>query len=442
MGVYSQHSKYFNYVNRDVFPREAFIIDLRDEILQLQETGTHLIIMLDGNEDMRSGHLSKALTSLHLREAIFQKHGNTTPSTYRRNTKDVPIDGIWISQSLDILKGGYLDFDEVIFGTDHHTLWVDISFTSAFGHTGTPPIVRPSAQRLNNRNPKVRNKFNALRKEYARKSFLTTRTTQLELSIQGEMNSAQIREYETIDRLRRQHIKMAENRCRKFRCGNIPYSTTIQEARNKIEAWSLLLRHKKGLRISSRKLEHTMKKAGIPPSRKSDLLLIIQDELTIAYKKYYKLKKYAAQLRETHLENLASTLATQGNLKKSNILKQLRTREAQHSTARKIKYLRGKLIRNSTTMVSIKQNNGTSVDITEKRQMEKAIIKSNKKKFQQSFGTPFYKHPYNQLFGYQGLTTASQQVLDGNFTPPNNASTYMRDFLTHLATPYRTTQTI
>jgi hypothetical protein len=236
MGVYSQHSKYFNYVNRDVFPREAFIIDLRDEILQLQETGTHLIIMLDGNEDMRSGHLSKALTSLHLREAILQKHGNTTPSTYRRNTKDVPIDGIWISQSLYILKGGYLDFDEVIFGTDHHTLWVDISFTSAFGHTGTPPIVRLSAQRLNNRNPKVRNKFNALRKEYARKSFLTTRTTQLELSIQGEMNSAQIREYETIDRLRRQHIKMAENRCRKFRCGNIPYSTTIQEARNKIEA--------------------------------------------------------------------------------------------------------------------------------------------------------------------------------------------------------------
>jgi hypothetical protein len=249
------------------------------------------------------------------------------------------------------------------------------------------------------------------------------------------MNPAQSMEYEKIDQLRRQHIKMAENRCRKFRRGNVPYSTTIQEARNKIEAWSLLLRHKKGLHISSRKLERTMKKAVIPLSRKSDLQLIIKDELSIAYKKYYTLKKDAAQLRETHLENLASAIATQGNLKKSNILKQLRTREAQRSTARKIKYLRGKLIRNSTTMVSIKQNNGTSVDITDKRQMEKAIISSNKKKFQQSFGTPFYKHPYNQLFGYQGLTTASQQVLNGNFTPPINASTYMKDFLSHLATP-------
>ncbi len=321
MGVYAQHSKYFNYINREVCPREAFIIDLRNEILQLQETGSHLIVMLDGNEDMRSGHLSKALKSLNLREAILQKHGNAAPSTYRRSTKEVPIDGIWISQSLDIIKGGYLDFDEVIFGTDHRTIWIDISFSRAFGHKETSPIVRPSAQRLNNRNPKVRNTFNALCKEYARKSFLTERTTQLELSIQGKMNPAQIMEYEKIDKLRRQHIKMTENRCRKFRRGNVPYSTTIQEACNKIEAWSLLLRHKKGLRISSRKLERTMKKAGIPLSRKSDLQLIIKDELSIAYEKYYKLKKDAAQLRETHLENLASAIATQGNLKKSNILK-------------------------------------------------------------------------------------------------------------------------
>jgi hypothetical protein len=180
------------------------------------------------------------------------------------------------------------------------------------------------------------------------------------------MNPAQIQEYETIDKLCRQHIKMAEKRCRKFRRGNVPYSTTLQEARNKIEAWSLLLRLKKGLRISSRKLTRTMKKAGIPASRKNDIQLLIQDELSIAYKTYYQLKKSAAQ---THLENLASIFATQGNLKKYTILKQLHTREAQCFTARKIKYLRGKLVKNATTMVSIKQSDGTSVDITDKRQI-------------------------------------------------------------------------
>jgi hypothetical protein len=67
--------------------------------------------------------------------------------------------------------------------------------------------------------------------------------------------------------------------------------------------------------------------------------------------------------------------------------------------------------------------------------MEKTIIASNKRKFQQSFNTPFYKHPYNKLFGYKGLTLSCQKVLDGTFTPPVNASTHIKDFLTHVSMP-------
>jgi hypothetical protein len=67
--------------------------------------------------------------------------------------------------------------------------------------------------------------------------------------------------------------------------------------------------------------------------------------------------------------------------------------------------------------------------------MERAIISSNKKKFQQSFGTPFYNYPYNKLFGYLGITPASKQVLDGTFIPPAEASTHMKDFLKHLIMP-------
>jgi hypothetical protein len=69
--------------------------------------------------------------------------------------------------------------------------------------------------------------------------------------------------------------------------------------------------------------------------------------------------------------------------------------------------------------------------------MEKAIIKSNKQKFQQSFHTPFYNFPYNKLFGFLGLMEASQQVLDGSFTPPATATIHMKYFLKHLAMPHR-----
>jgi hypothetical protein len=202
MGVYEQHSKHYNSLNRDTCPREAFLLDLKQDIMKLMEAGHHIILMLDGNEDMRKGNLAYTLThALQLREAILQKHGQNAPSTYRRNTKNVPIDGIWVSPRIEIKAGGYFDFDEVISGSDHRTLWIDIDYRTAFGHDGSSPIIKPSARRLNNKNPNIRDNFNALRHEYAENCSLLERIIVLEESIQGEMTADQIKEYEALDQL-------------------------------------------------------------------------------------------------------------------------------------------------------------------------------------------------------------------------------------------------
>jgi hypothetical protein len=67
--------------------------------------------MLDGNEDMHRGLFSQTFCSLQLREVLLQRHGNKAPSTYRRNTNDIPIDGIWASLGIEIIAGGYFDYD-------------------------------------------------------------------------------------------------------------------------------------------------------------------------------------------------------------------------------------------------------------------------------------------------------------------------------------------
>jgi predicted phosphodiesterase len=144
------------------------------------------------------------------------------------------------------------------------------------------------------------------------------------------------------------------------------------------------------------------------------MVVSIQDELKVVTNKYYILKMNSKELQETHLERLASAIASNGNLHKQNVLKQLRHRESQRATAKKIKFIRGKLDRNSTIIVTKTLPDGTSIDITDKREMEKAIISGNKKKFKQSFSTPSYNYPYNTIFGYLGLTRASKQVLEGN----------------------------
>jgi hypothetical protein len=67
------------------------------------------------------------------------------PSTYRQNTTNTPIDGIWTSRGLEIITGGYFGMDEVIPSTDHRCLWIDISQSIAFGQGGMPPIIKPAA---------------------------------------------------------------------------------------------------------------------------------------------------------------------------------------------------------------------------------------------------------------------------------------------------------
>jgi hypothetical protein len=194
MGVYAQQAKYFNSIGRDMCPRNAFIIDLKQDLSLLMEAGHHVILMLDSNEDMRRGPVSQALQDLQLQEVILERHGLNAPSTYRCNTNEVPIDGIWASTGIDIKAGGYFSFDKVISGTDHRTLWMDISYTTAFGHDGSAPIIRPNARRLNNRNPNVRDNFNTLRRKYAEKCRLLERIILLEESIQDEITDDQIKE--------------------------------------------------------------------------------------------------------------------------------------------------------------------------------------------------------------------------------------------------------
>jgi hypothetical protein len=85
------------------------------------------------------------------------------------------------------------------------------------------------------------NNFNKKRNQYAERFQLRERIIQLEQSIQGPLNINQIKEYEAIDRLHMHHAKLAEAKCQKLRYGNVAYSPALQQARDKIAGWTLLI---------------------------------------------------------------------------------------------------------------------------------------------------------------------------------------------------------
>jgi hypothetical protein len=173
--VYAQQRRTFNVAQDSRCPRSAFIEDLVQAIISFQNNGDHIILMVDGNSDMRNGDLASALTSRNLREVILDKHGHNGPSTYRRNTSNTPIDGIWASPSINITGGGYFHYNEVFNNTDHRCLWIDISYIAAFGHN-MPPLQRPKA-RLHNRDPRIVNNFIRLYEGFVHKHKLLEKNT-------------------------------------------------------------------------------------------------------------------------------------------------------------------------------------------------------------------------------------------------------------------------
>ena len=134
--VYNQHKAHWQRLNHphtgathkpDREPHRAWLEDFKQELSSWVRAGEHIIIQLDANSDVRSGIVAKALQSMGFKEQITHRHGinSPPPSTYWRNHRGIPIDGIWTNFGHGIMRCGYLAHDEGLPG-DHRTAWIDI----------------------------------------------------------------------------------------------------------------------------------------------------------------------------------------------------------------------------------------------------------------------------------------------------------------------------
>jgi len=206
-------SLHFNRTRDTRCPRSAFLQDLSHELKKFLALGDHIVLLIDGNSNMKGSDLSSALASLSLQETIIQRHGKLGPSTHKWNTKDQPIDGIWTSLGLDIKARGYFDFDTLVPNTDHRCLWIDSSFIDAFGRN-MAPLQRPKARWLHNKDPRLVQNFVRVYKGLVSKQKLLQWAQSLESKVTYPMSSALSRDYEELDKLHTEAVKVAEKKCR------------------------------------------------------------------------------------------------------------------------------------------------------------------------------------------------------------------------------------
>jgi hypothetical protein len=105
-----------------------------------QMAGGFLILGMDANEDVCHGDVAEMMSSLASHEAILHQHSSKSPpATYNHNYQQQPIDGLWVTDGLEILQGGFIEFGGSA-PSDHRVLWVDFHYTELFGHSILPMV--------------------------------------------------------------------------------------------------------------------------------------------------------------------------------------------------------------------------------------------------------------------------------------------------------------
>ena len=285
-----QHRRYLTSKKRIDEPREAIYKDLFEEILRWKEEGNQLIIGMDANEDVRTGSTAEFFLAAGMKEAILDRNKESSPpATYNRNNRRQPIDGIWVTPGLTATTAGYEAFGKAC-PSDHRAVWANFTYEEAFGHS-TPPLIAPTTRRLRAEDPRLTECYNERLTEALQKGKLAKRLFKLEeeATLKG-WNTKYEAEYNQIQREQLQMRQDIETNIRKIKNGEVPWSPKLQHFRTSIELWSMIVKKRKSVKVSNKRIRKFMRKTGNWNALKYDLE-DAQKKLTTAHKEYKEAKQ-------------------------------------------------------------------------------------------------------------------------------------------------------
>jgi hypothetical protein len=286
-------------------PIEKFDEDLFHFLRQCLDAGETIVLGIDANTDTRHGSFPSKLYQLGLTNIFLRKFGPTIPPTYAQGS--LPIDSIYISASLQSCRAGFLKIY-----CDHRILWIDVSQEIAFGRHLHPNFqTRPS--RLQLQDPRVVTRYTGLLESFLTEHQIQSRLERLQQSMSTSQSAADIEEYNLFDAIRTKGILFADKKCRKLRMGQVPFSPQLVFLWQKIKAWQLVLRKCRVAKIDSKYMKRVLQATDI-----ADISLITEDDasenLNAVRLTYKQVKRDAASIRSSWLEEVATARSSEGNL--------------------------------------------------------------------------------------------------------------------------------
>ena len=306
--VFEQHRRFFG--ENDLEPRQALLDDLREAIISWQEEGDIIVLGMDANEDTRSRHLCQYFSELNMKNAILDMHKDLSPpATHARNKQREPIDGIWVSKSIDPIASGFLALGTAC-PSDHMALWVDFRKADLLGEKTSPIVFK--INKLKADDPRLVNKYNSQsKKELATHKAKERLITLLQVP-KHKWNDDYLEEFNTIHGINVDVRKRVAENLRKVCLGNLPWSPQFQRFYDRIELMKLVVNKRKGVRASMTKIRRLAKVTGEWQALTVDLQGAKQ-LLNEAFKAYKQARKQAPAWRETHLDALDRAKAEKNN---------------------------------------------------------------------------------------------------------------------------------
>jgi hypothetical protein len=178
-------------------------------------------------------------------------------------------------------------------------------------------------------------------------SGFQTRFNAFKMNVTPDWNKMMQAEYNWLQNENTTICKEMESKLRKLFMGGVPWSPEIQILRDKIEAWSMLVRKKKNVQVSVKRIRCFLKKV---PSITNAFTCTLPEALQcrqMAFMEYQSARKLdTLKWRETFQGTLAEAIALKKGTDVETKAKNLRRFEQQRRQARNVKQMRGKMNNN------------------------------------------------------------------------------------------------
>ena len=156
--VFQQQTRGLDKAECHIDPRYQFIQDLVTLIKDLKEKGFEIIVMMDANNDVRTGEVTEAMEEEGLREIFKERFPNKSQATQSRNRANVPIDRFYTSPGINPQRMGYNKFGEGC-PLDHRVIWADFLLDKLIGKQ-TSVIQTQGRKKINIMNSRSVDKYN------------------------------------------------------------------------------------------------------------------------------------------------------------------------------------------------------------------------------------------------------------------------------------------